>query len=158
MRGLPLGLVLSIVTAAALVLWVLTSFLTASYIGDSVTLVSLALDSFVVLYRAALAGAALAGLLGTVVWLLYGSRPGRALGLDQARRVWITLWFIELCAASGVVVGMVVRMIVETLSPGNLAFLFVMMSLHTWVFFWICSLLFSPRTVERLPWLARRLP
>ena len=153
MRKAPLNVIA--VTGVCLALWAVTALTTAGYIGDRVDLSNITASAFVLLYRIVLSCAAVAGLVGTLVWLIYGARPGRALALARAKRVWTGIWFVELLVSGGAVVGLLVRLITESLSFGNIGFLFLMTSLHTWVFFWLSSLIFSPRTVQRVPWASR---
>lgn len=155
MRTFPFSLV--IVSALAAVLWVLTAFLTASFIGDSVTLLNITVDAFVVLYRIALAGAAIAGWLGTVVWLVYGSSDEPASSPQQTRRIWAGLWLLELLAASGGVSYLLLTLLTERFSPSNMALLFLMMSSHTWIFFWATSLVCSRTYARPIPRLGGRL-
>src|SRR5690606_41543268 len=88
----------------------------------------------------------------TAWWYDYGSRPGTVGELDRAGRLWAILFFVALALAVGLLVALLVLFGDETFTVGQYLLFFGVFSVHTWLFFWLCTLLMSPRTVQTIPW------
>jgi hypothetical protein len=150
MRSSPLNY---LVTFALMgVLWVLTALLLGGHLGNTVALAVATVEEFVRTYRVLVGVAAVVGALLAFYWYYYGSRPATVGELDRAKRVWAVLFFVGLALAVGLLVALLVLFQDETFTTGQYALFFGVFSLLTWVFFWACSLLLSPRTVQTIPW------
>jgi hypothetical protein len=150
MRRAPLNYLITI--ALGCVLWAVTGFVVGNYLGDSVVLQVLTTDDFLMIYRLALMAASALGIASCLYWYFYGSRKSTAGRLPEARRFWL-ISFVLLCTvAAAELVTLVVMFRAEALTVGNFAIVFLMLSLQTFVFFWLCTFLMSPRAVEYVPW------
>jgi hypothetical protein len=150
MRSAPLNYLITFALAG--LLWVLTALILGGHLGNTVALVVATVEDFVRTYRILVGIAAVLGLLLTGGWYYYGSRRTTVGELDRAKRLWATLFFAGLALAVGVLVALLVSLDDETFTVGQYALFFGVFSLHTWLFFWLCTLLMSPRTVQTIPW------
>ena len=151
MRSAPLNYLITFVLAG--VLWVLTALVLSGWLSESVFL-NATIDEFIQVYRILVGVAAVLGLLLCVYWYYYGSRPTTVGELGAAKRKWVVLFFVADAIAVGLLVAFLVIFRAETFTLAQYALFFGIFSLHTWVFYWLCTLLMSPRTVKPLPWLA----
>ncbi|NNF57202.1 MAG: hypothetical protein HKN04_03085 [Rhodothermaceae bacterium] len=150
MRSAPLNYLITFVLAG--LLWVLTALILGGYLGNTVALTVAYVEDFVQTYRILVSVAAVLGLLLAFWWYYYGSRPTTVGELDRAGRFWTTLFIVGLALAVGVLVALLILFREESFTVGQYALFFGVFSLHTWLFFWISTLLMSPRTVQTIPW------
>jgi hypothetical protein len=148
-RSAPLNYVAA--TALAIFLWVVTGIFVGNYLAEEVALRAFTVERFLFLYRVVSAAIAGVGLLSCYYWFYYGGREETAADLDRARRVWFGLVVGMFGFAAGGMGTMVVIFRTETFLLMQYAIFFLVMSVHTYIVFWICTLLFSPRTVEFVP-------
>jgi hypothetical protein len=148
-RSAPLNYVAA--TALAIFLWVVTGIFVGNYLSEEVALRAFTVERFLFLYRVVSAAIAGIGLLSCYYWFYYGGREETAADLDRARRVWFGLIVGMFGFAAGGMGTMVVIFRTETFLLMQYAIFFLVMSVHTYIVFWICTLLFSPRTVEFVP-------
>ena len=150
MRSAPLNYLITFVLAG--LLWVLTALILGGHLGNTVALAVATVEDFVRWYRILVSTAAVLGLLLAFWWYYYGSRPTTVGELARAGRIWTTLFFVGLALAVGVLVALLIVFREESFTVGQYALFFGVFSLHTWLFFWITTLLMSPRTVQTIPW------
>jgi len=148
-RRAPLNYIAT--TALAILLWVVTGIFVGNYLAGEVALRAFTIEGFLFLYRVASAVIAGIGLLACYYWFYYGSQEETAMDLNRARRVWVSLIVGMFGFAAGGVGTLVVIFRTETFLLLQYVIFFLVMSLHTYIIFWICTLLFSPRTVEFVP-------
>ena len=150
MRSAPLNYLITFVLAG--LLWVLTALILGGHLGNTVALAVATVEDFVRWYRILVSTAAVLGLLLAFWWYYSGSRPTTVGELARAGRIWTTLFFVGLALAVGVLVALLIVFREESFTVGQYALFFGVFSLHTWLFFWITTLLMSPRTVQTIPW------
>jgi len=148
-RKAPLNYIAT--TALGILLWVVTGIFVGNYLAEEVSLRAFTVERFLYLYRLVSAAIAGIGLVACYYWFYYGSREQTAAELDRARRVWIGLVVGMFSFAAGGVGTMTVIFRTETFPIVQYTIFFVVMSIHTYILFWLCSLFFSPRTVEYVP-------
>lgn len=150
MRSAPLNYLITFALAG--VLWVLTALMLGGHLSNTVALNVATVEDFTRGYRILVGIAAVLGLLLAFYWYYYGSRRSTVGELDRAKRVWTMLLFVGLAIAVGVLVVLLLLFREETFTVGQYAIFFGVFSLLTWLFFWVTSLLMSPRTVQTIPW------
>ncbi len=150
MRQAPLNYLVTIVLGC--LLWVVTALFAGQQMGDAVVLQAMTTTQFVQTYEGVLAGAAVLGVLGCVAWYVYGSRGSAAGRLAEARRTWTLLLTAEVVVAAVALLVLVFSFRAESLTAANFAEMLVLLLLQTALLFWGCSLAFSPRAVEYIPW------
>jgi len=148
-RNAPLNYIAT--TALGILLWVITGIFVGNYLAEEVSLRAFTVERFLYLYRVVSAAIAAIGLVACYYWFYYGSREQTASELDRARRVWVGLVVGMFSFAAGGVGTMTVIFRTETFPIVQYTIFFFVMSIHTYVLFWLCSLFFSPRTVEFVP-------
>lgn len=153
MRNAPLNYLL----AAALggLVFFLGSVLIGNHLGNTVALQFLTIPDFLQIYRVVVAVAVALGVVLTFVWLAYGSRPATAGKLAQARHLWVILLSVGLVEAGGLLGALMFLLRAEGFTGAQYAVLFVVVSLATYLLFWISSLLVSPPPVKNIPWGSR---
>ena len=150
MRQAPLNSLVTIVLGC--LLWVATALFAGQQMGDAVVLQGMTTSQFVQTYEGVVAGAAALGVLGCLFWYVYGSRASVAGRLADARRTWTLLLTGEVVIAAVALLVLVFSFRAESLTAANFAEMLALLMLQTAVLFWGCSLLFSPRAVEYIPW------
>ncbi len=133
------------------IVWIGTGVVLGNYLSENVSLAMLTEDEFKQYYRIVLAATAGLGVLITFIWYIYGARDATALALERARRFWFIIFTSEFIAAVAAVVTMVVLFIDEELEIVNYLLFFLVLGVHTFLFFWICSFYLSPRSVKYIP-------
>ena len=150
MRRAPLNYLITIVLGC--LLWAATGIVVGNYLGNSVVLQVATTDDFLATYRTLLAIASASGILACLYWYYYGSQETTAGRLAEARRSWTVNFVLQAVVAALVLVALIVFFRAEALTVGNYAIVFTMLALQTFVFFWLCTFLMSPRAVEYIPW------
>ena len=150
MRSAPLNYIVTIAIGG--LVWLGTGYWAANYLRFNVSLFSVTADYFVGIYRIVLAVAAMLGLLICYYWYYYGSRESTAGELSRAKNVWTLSFFGQLAVAVLAVVTLIAVFRNAVFTTAQYAIFFMVMSVHTYVFFWLCTLLMSPRTVKHVPW------
>jgi hypothetical protein len=140
-----------ITTAIGGILWVITAVFLGEELGNTMPLATLSVEEFLVRYRIALAAAAVMGLLSVFYWYFYGSKDSTAGELDRAKRIWYSSFVGQIIIAVGIVVILVILFLSEGLTTIDYLIIFALVSLHTYIFFWLCTFFMSPRTVKYIP-------
>ena len=149
MRKSPFNYLITLMAGA--ILWIGTGVVLGNYLSENVSLAMLTEDAFKVLYRIVLAATAGLGILITFTWYFYGASDKAAIELERARRRWFIIFTSEFIAAVAAVVTMVVLFMNEELEIINYLLFFLVLSVHTSLFFWICSFYLSPISVKYIP-------
>ena len=149
MRSAPL----SYLGALALggLLWVATGFWLASYVADNASL-QMTSDAFKAVLYVAFASLAATAVIGAWVWFYYGSRPTTLSDMKGARRFWTSALATQVILAVTMLVGLVVLFRAESLTTTGYALLLIAAAVQAPVFFWIVSIIMSPRGVKYIPW------
>ncbi len=140
-----------ITLAGGAILWVITAVVLGGVIGDKVSLSSMSVEEFLARYRIVLAIAALIGITNSLYWFYYGSKDSTAGALERAKKIWNISFIIQIVASAGIVLALVLMLMTQGVAPIYYIMLFGLAALHTFIFFWISTLLMSPTNVERLP-------
>ena len=140
-----------ITAAAGVVLWIVTAVVLAPVLGDHITLASMPIEDFIVDYRIDLAIAAMIGILNTLYWYYYGDKDSTAGELDRAKKIWNVSFITQIFLCAVLVFALVFITLAEGLSPIYYVLIFGITALHTFIFFWMCTVLMSPVNVERIP-------
>lgn len=151
MRSAPLNYLISVAFGG--LLWLGTGYWVANYLKFNVSLgVGTTVDYFVGVYRIVLAMAGVIGLLTCFFWFYYGSQEGTASNLEEAKRVWAISFFVQLALSIVAVVTIFAIFKNAIFTAAQYAIFFAVMSAHTYLFYWLCTLVLSPRTVKYIPW------
>lgn len=149
MRKPPINYLVTIALIA--VLWIVAAVLVGNYLGDNAALSDTTTEDFGRVYRIIMTIGAVAAAAGLVHWYWHGAKDGTATDLGGARRFWSGWFFILLITSVGCVAGLIVTFRTERFTLVEYLMLFGCASLLTWVPYWICSLIMSPRGVKHAP-------
>ena len=151
LRRVPLNYLVT--AAVGGLLWVLAGVLLGNHLGDTVELVSpdMTIERFLAHYRTALTVAVVIGVLACALWYWRGGRESAASELPAARRLWTALLVGLVVVAAAILIVLVVVLREERVSGGQYVLIFVALSALTWLLFWACTFLLSPRAVEYVP-------
>jgi predicted histidine transporter YuiF (NhaC family) len=151
MRNAPLNYVISLALSG--LLWLGTGYWVANYLKFNVSLgMDTTVNYFIGVYRIVLAAAAVLGLLICFFWYYYGNRERTAGNLEGAKRVWTLSFFGQMALAVAAVVAIIALFRNAVFTTTQYAIFFAVMSAHTYLFYWLCTLFLSPRTVKYVPW------
>lgn len=153
MNKSPINYLITIALGAFL--WVITGIVIGGMLEDYVSLQTMMFEKFLLDYRIALGVAAASGVLNSLYWFFYGDRDSTVGELDKAQKIWNISLVFQFLVSAGVLSTTVFLLMAEGLTLPNYAVIFAGVSVHTYFFFWICTLFMSPRTVERIPLLSR---
>lgn len=150
MRNAPLNYIITLAVGG--LMWLGTGYWTATYLRRNVSLLETTVGYFVSIYRIVLAVAAVIGLLICYLWYYYGSRDTTAGDLDRAKSIWTISFFGQLMVAILAVIALVFIFQNAIFTTTQYVIFFTVMSAHTYLFYWLCTLFLSPRTVKYIPW------
>lgn len=140
-----------ITVAGGVILWFITAIALGGVIGNGVSLSSMSVEDFLVWYRVALGIIALSGILNLCYWYSYGGSDKSAGDYGRSKSIW-NISFISQIVLAGLIVAVLVLMLLkEGVSTGYYIIIFGLASLHSYLFFWICSLVMSPPNVQHIP-------
>ena len=149
LRRIPLNVLTTLAMVGAF--WVVGGILGANQLANSVALQNYTTTDLVHAFQIVTIILAAIGYFCSCIWFIYGSRESTAADLRRAWSVWLTLWISLIILSALGVLALVLTMSGETLTFGNMLFVFVITSLLTWLLFWAASLFLSPRAVQFVP-------
>jgi hypothetical protein len=149
MNKSPINYVITVALGA--LLWVATGALYGKTFSESLILERSTPEEFLAGFRLVLGVAAAIGVINCLYWYYYGSMDATAGDLGKAKRVWVISLVLQLTAAAGLLSGLLFRNLAEGLAATDWLIAFGLISLHTWLFYWLCTYLMSPRTVKYIP-------
>jgi hypothetical protein len=149
MNRSPINYVITLALGA--LLWVATGALYGEAFSESLILEQSTPEEFLAGFRLVLGIAAATGIANCLYWYYYGSMDSTAGNLGKAKLVWIVSLVFQATAAASLLSGLLFMNLSEGLSTTDWLIAFALISLHTWVFFWFCTYLMSPRTVKFIP-------
>lgn len=149
MNKSPLNYLITI--SVGVIIWVATAIMYGGTFSESLVLAASTPEAFAANLRIILAAATLAGIGACLYWYYYGNLESTAGKLIKAKRVWWVSFFIQLIIAVAGLFVLVLINLAEGILTKDWLIVFGMLSLHTWVFFWLCTFLMSPRTVQYIP-------
>lgn len=146
MRSAPFNYILSLVVAGAV--WVAGSILVGNQLANTVSLETFTTEQFVMIYRIIISCSSVLGWLACAYWFFAGRRDSVAANMPRARRLW-NIWFIVEILVSVSAVGAAAAIFShEALVVTDYLTIFGIAALATWILFWCCSLVMSPRSVK----------
>lgn len=149
MNKSPLNYLITIALGG--VLWVLTAIFYGGNFSESLMLATATPEEFLGNFRVILGSAAGIGIASCLYWYYYGNLNTTAGNLKRARKVWWTLFVVQIIASVGILFTMIFMNLKEGILTTDWLITYALISLHTWFFFWLCTFLMSPRPVKNLP-------
>ncbi len=149
MRKAPINYLLSYAVLA--LIWILAAVLVGNYLGENVALANSTVEDFSQVYQIVMAIGAVASAVALSYWYHYGSRDSAATDLAGARRLWSGWFFFLIIVSVGCIAGIMVCFRNEPFTLAETSTMFGCASAVSWVPFWICSLLMTPRGVKHAP-------
>jgi hypothetical protein len=146
MRRAPLNYIATIVIVS--VLWIPAAVFIGKYISENAPFVEATPEDFSEAYLIVMSIAAAATIAGASHWYWHGSKDVVAAEPHAARRFWSAWFFILIVASVACVAGIIVAFIDETFTVPQYLTMFGCASLLTWVPYWLCSIVMSPRGVR----------
>ena len=149
MRKAPINYLVSFTALGGL--WVVAAVLVGNHIGDNAALSLVTPEDFNHVYKIVMSIGAVAGALGLSHWYWHGAKDAAASDVAAARRLWAAWLFTLGITSVGVLAGLVVVFRTERFTAVEYLLIFGCASLVTWISYWLCSLLMSPRGVKNAP-------
>lgn len=149
MNKSPLNYLITLAIGA--VLWVVSAVIVGNVLSESITLATIGVEEFLAFYRIVLAVAAFIGVSNSFYWYFYGSKDSTAGELDRAKKIWNQSFIGQISVAAGIVSVFGFKFLKEGIVLKDYLIIFGLASLHTYIFFWLCTFLMSPINVERIP-------
>lgn len=146
MRKAPINYIATAVIVS--VLWIPAALIIGKYISENAALIEATPEEFSQAYLIVMSIAAAAAIAGASHWYWHGAKDSTATEPHAARRFWSVWFFILLIASVGCVAGILVAFINESFTSVEYLTMFGCASVLTWIPFWFCSVLMSPRGVR----------
>lgn len=143
MRKAPINYIATIVIVSAL--WIPAAVFIGKYISENAALMGVTPEEFAQVYLIVMSIAAGATIVGASHWYWHGAKDAVAAEPRAARRFWSVWFFILVIASIGSVAGMIVAFIDERFTIAEYLTMFACASGLTWIPYWLCSVLMSPR-------------
>lgn len=149
MNKSPVNHILTIAFGA--ILWVVFAILMGSYLSENPNLAEKEPTALASELRVIFAVAVLICLICTSYWYYYGSQEKTAGELPKAKTKWRLLFFLQVILAIVLTVVIVVMNMNEGIEPKWFVIYFGLLSVLTFILFWVATYLMSPRTVQFIP-------
>ena len=149
MNKSPLNYLITIALGG--VLWILTAIFYGGNFSESLMLATATPEEFLGNFRLILGIAAVVGIVNCVYWYYYGNLNSTAGNLNKAKKVWWTSFVLQIVASAGILFILVFMNLKEGILTKDWLITYALVSLHTWIFFWLCTFLMSPRNVKFIP-------
>lgn len=149
MNSSPINFLISIAIGG--ILWVTTAIFIGPSFSESLLLAMSTPEEFSSNLRIIFGIAAAIGILICIYWLYYGNLKSTAGNLPKAKKVYITLFILQVIASVSLFFALIFMNLKEGLLTTNWLVIFGLLSLLTWFYFWIITFLFSPRSVKYIP-------
>ena len=149
MNKSPLNYLITI--ALGIVLWVITAVFYGGTFSESLILAVSTPEQFLSNFRIMLGIAAAIGIINCLYWYYYGSLDSTAGELGKAKKVWMISFVLQIIASAAILFVLISMNLTEGIATSDWIIAFGLISLHTWFFFWLCTFLMSPRTVQYIP-------
>lgn len=146
MRKAPINYIATMVVVS--VLWIPAAVFIGKYLSENAALVEATPEEFGQTYLIVMTIAAASTIVAASHWFWHGSRDATAAEPRAARRFWSVWFFILVIASVGCVAAVIVAFIDETFTPAEYLSMFACASALTWIPYWLCSVLMSPRGVR----------
>lgn len=140
-----------ITVALGAILWVITAIFYGGSFAESLMLAEATPEEFLANLRVMLGIAAVLGIINCLIWYYYGDLASTAGNLGKAKRFWWVSFILQIVFSVVILLILVFMYMSEGIVTKDWIIAFVLFSLLTWIFFWFCTFLFSPRTVKYIP-------
>ena len=140
-----------ITIAAGAVLWVVFAILLGASLSENPNLASKDPTVLAGELRLIFGIGVLLSLICCSYWYYYGSREKVAGELPSAKSKWRVLFFLQLILAIALTVLLVVMNMTQGIEPKWFIIYFALLSVLTFILFWVATYLMSPRTVKYIP-------
>lgn len=137
--------------AFGVLLWVITAIFYGGTFSESLILAVSTPEEFLANFRIVLGIAAASSIINTLYWFYYGNISSVAGNLGKAKRVWWVSFIIQIIISVALLVILVVKNLSEGILTSDWIIIYVLLSIHTWIFFWLFTFLMSPRPVKNIP-------
>jgi hypothetical protein len=91
------------------------------------------------------------GITNCIYWFYYGNLVSTAGNLSGAKKVWWASFVIQVLISIGLLLVLVYMNLADGILTTDWLIIFLLISLLTWIFFWFCTFIMSPRTVKFIP-------
>lgn len=149
MRKAPINYLLAY--AALALSWIVAAVLVGNYLGDTIALSNTTTEDFGRVYQIVMTIGVVAGAVALSHWYRHGAKAGASTDLAGARRLWSGWLFVLIIVSVGCIAGLMVSFRSEPFTLVESLTMFACASVVTWIPYWICSLLMSPRGVKHAP-------
>lgn len=149
MNKSPLNYFITIALGA--VLWVITAIFIGSAFSESLMLANSTPEDFAANLMIILGIAAFLGIINCMHWYYFGGLESTAGNLNRAKNVWWTSFIIQIVISIVLLVILIIINLAEGILTIDWIIIFGLISILTWFFFWICTFVMSPRTVQFIP-------
>jgi hypothetical protein len=149
MNKSPVNHILTIATGA--VLWVVFAILMGATLSENPNLASKDPTILAGELRVIFAVGVLLSLVCCSYWYYYGSQERVAGELPKAKTKWRMLFFLQLILAIALTVVLVVMNMAQGIEPKWFIIYFALLSVLTFILFWVATYMMSPRTVKFIP-------
>ena len=153
MRKSPINYIATIVFIS--LLWIPAAVFIGKYVSENAALSQATPEEFGRTYLIVMTVGAVAAIAGASHWYWHGSKDAVAAEPRAARRFWSIWFFILIIASVGCVAGLIVAFINESFTATEYLTMFACASALTWLPYWLCSMLMSPRGVRPAVYLMR---
>lgn len=134
--------------AIACLFWVITGLVLANYLSDVISLATITIEDFLLYYRIAITVVCVISLLSVYYWFNFGGKDSTAADLDHAKKVWYQYFVVQIILSVLALFVHVILFLDEGIIFMDYLTIFGALSLHTWIFYWLCTFLMSPRAVK----------
>lgn len=149
MNKSPLNYLLTI--AIGVVAWVVIAIFYGGNFSESLIFNSAMPEDFLTSFRVIVGIAVASGIVNCLYWYYYGSQPSTAGRLDKAKRVWWISFILQVIISVALLFALIMQYLSEGIESSSWIIVYVLISVLTWFFFWLCTFLMSPRTVKYIP-------
>ena len=145
MHESPLNYIAGLLLAA--LLWVVLAVLFVAPFVDSVSLQEMDSETFSAHYQLLLGLANILSFLLVAFWFYQSGKASTLGDLPAARRRWFVFFAAEIVIAALLTLGMVAWHTGEGLTSINYLLFILLVSLCSYIYFWICTFMWSPNGV-----------
>lgn len=149
MNKSPMNYLITI--AIGVVLWVVIAIFYGGNFSESLIYKNARPEDFLASFRIIMAVAVASGIINCLYWYYYGSRESVAGELSKAKRVWWVSFILQIIISVALLFVLIMLYLSEGIATTNWLITFGLISVLTWFFFWLCTFLMSPRTVQYIP-------
>lgn len=149
MNKSPLNFLVTVALGA--LLWVIFTIILGSYLSENPTLSKKDPAQLATELQIIFGIGTLLAILFACYWFWYGAKESTVGELNAARKKWYGLFFFQIILSVALVVVIVIMNRTEGIEPKWFGIYFGILSLLTFVLFWLSTFLMSPRSVKFIP-------